>query len=678
MKTLKFFFAAIAAFMTMACAQEEIDVLTMGSTEINVSYKGAEQTLSFTTSAAWKIEADKDWVTFDVEEGQAGDVEVVMTVAANTGYEAREAVVTITAGDKFTEYVIKQGFATEFAADMKVNLNFKAQVFEIDVNSNLTYEVTLSEGAESWITSDALTKAAPAKETLAFNVAMNTGETRTAVIYLSAEGVSQTILVTQGPIEPISMTSVKVTYLGQTQNLYDSANNVYNQFDEYYLEFSNEEGDKLALSINSVMTETKTGVAAGVYTAGSTEHKVGTFTLDDGSANYYASALVSGAPVTVVDGSVSVSAGKLVADMVDESGLSYSFSYSGDLTNLSSFDADKSFTANINASFGGAYNTYFTSGAYAWNVEFYVSSKAPGMDVFFRYFNLTFYTDSNVSKTELPTGTFTWAQPEYDANVTYSQGKLLAQPGMMVACDGNDNGDWTQDRLSLYSKEGSTVTISKNDDGTYKFVFALKIQYYDWSEGYYGEVYDWNAEFDNIEIGSVPQTSNDPAPDADAEFKMVTMGGLSGYSFGDKFETGGNLFFLQNNYINGIYNMNLMLNQSGTYEVNNQPRNGYSTVPIENGTYTYSATPTAGERQILKAKYSSFTNTIQNTYTGTTYTITGGTLTYQSGSMTVDLVATDANGKEYKFTGTYADPFQQARDYSANATQLGRVSLITE
>ena len=129
MKTLKFFVAAVAAFMTMACAQEEIDVLTMGSTEINVSYQGAKQTLSFSTNAAWTIEADEDWVSFDAEEGTAGDAEVVMTIAANTNYEARTAVVTITAGGKFTEYVIKQGYASEFAADMKVNLDFKAQAF---------------------------------------------------------------------------------------------------------------------------------------------------------------------------------------------------------------------------------------------------------------------------------------------------------------------------------------------------------------------------------------------------------------------------------------------------------------------------------------------------------------------------------------------------------------------
>ena len=673
-KTFKFFVAAVAAVMALGCAQEEVDVLTMGSTEINVSYQGGEQTLAFNTNAAWTIESDQDWVTFDVEEGVAGNAEVVMTVAANTTYEAREAIVTISAGKLFTEYVIKQGFATEFSADMEVNINFKAQVFEIEVNSNLAYKVTLSEGAEAWITSDALSKAAPSKETLSFNVAMNTGETRTAVIYLSAEGVSQSVLVTQGPIEPISMTSVKVTYLGQTQNLYDATTNEYNQFDEYYLEFSNEEGDKLALSVNSVMADSKTGVAAGVYAAGSTDHKAGTFTINDGTAKYYASAVVSGIPMTVIDGSVSVSSSKLVADVVDESGLSYSFSYSGDLTNLTEFE-DKSFSANINATFGGAYTTYFTTGAYAWNLEFYVSSKAPGCDAFLRYFTVTFYTDNNVSKTELPVGTFTWAEPSYSTEVSYPQGTLVAEPGMMTSCTGNDNGNWDQNRLSLYSKENSTITISKNEDGTYKFNLGLKIQYYDWEQGYYGDVYDWNALFDNIEIGAVPQTSVDPAPDADAVFKNVTMGGISGYSFGDKFGTNGNLFMLQSTYINGIYNMTLFLNQDKSYEVNNLPRNGYSTNMFENGTYTFSALPVEGQKSILPAKYTAnYTSMIQNTYTGTTYTIKGGSVTWNSGEMTVDLVATDGTN-DYKFTGTYVAGFQQIRDYSANAAQLDRVTL---
>ena len=107
MKTLKFFVAAVAAFMALACTQEEIDVLTMGSSEIKVPYEGVEKTLEFTASTAWTIESDQDWVSFDQTEGVAGDVTVVMTVAANTTYENRTAVVTISAGEKFTEITLQ-------------------------------------------------------------------------------------------------------------------------------------------------------------------------------------------------------------------------------------------------------------------------------------------------------------------------------------------------------------------------------------------------------------------------------------------------------------------------------------------------------------------------------------------------------------------------------------------
>ena len=185
MKTLKFFAMAVAAVLSLACTPEVVDSLTMGSTEINVPYQGTEQTLEFKANTAWKVEADQDWVTFDVAEGAAGDASVVMTVAANTTYEARTAVVTVTAGSLFTEYVIKQGHVTEFGAEVEYNFDYKAQTLEVAVNTNAAYEVTLSEGAESWITSEAFTKAAPKKETLTFNISLNKGEDRTAQILIA-------------------------------------------------------------------------------------------------------------------------------------------------------------------------------------------------------------------------------------------------------------------------------------------------------------------------------------------------------------------------------------------------------------------------------------------------------------------------------------------------------------
>ena len=367
--------------------------------------------------------------------------------------------------------------------------------------------------------------------------------------------------------------------------------------------------------------------------------------------------------------------------MVDESGLSYSFSYSGDLTNLSSFDEDKSFTANVEATFGGAYTTYFTSGAYAWNLTFFVSSKAPECDVFFRYFNVTFYTDSNVSKTELPTGTFTWAQPENDTNLSYPQGTMLAQPGMMTACDGNDNGDWTTDRLSLYSKEGSTMTISKNADGTYKFVFALKIQYYDWSEGYYGEVYDWNAEFDNIEVGDVPQTASDPAPDADAEFNSIMNTLFSGHYLGDAWSTGGCAFMIQFPYVNSVYTIQLVINQDDAYTFEKNFSGRFCNTPFADGVYTYSNTkPEAGKKTLVHALYGT-KNTpycyIQNSYTGSKYVISGGSVKFDNGQIIYDLEATIGENT-YKFTGSHGATLQYLQDKSSAAANYKVPSDLVE
>ena len=676
MKTLKFFVAAVAAFMTMACAQEEIDVLTMGSTEINVSYQGAKQTLSFSTNAAWTIEADENWVSFDAEEGTAGDAEVVMTIAANTTYETRTAVVTITAGGKFTEYVIKQGYASEFAADMKVNLDFKAQAFKIDVNSNLAYEVTLSEGAESWITSDDLTKAAPEKKTLTFNVAMNTGETRSAVIYIKAEGVSQTVLVTQGPVEPIHMTSVKATYLGKTSYIYDSENWIYPEFDEHFLEFANESGDKLTISLNNKMSENAlAAIPAGKYVAdASGAHQASTFTLNDGSAKYYTSATVSGVSLDVVDGTVSVEVSgesyKIVAELYDVSGVSYSFDYSGELPEME----DKSFGADIVPTFDGQYDTYFTTKANKWSVTFYISKKAPGADVFLQYFQVDFYSPENVDPAVLPEGTYTLATPETSTEFTYANGITLAEPGMMTYFYGNDSDYNTVDAL-----EGSKIVVTKNTDGTYNFAVDFKLHNWYWDEEYNRvdiSDFDYAAEFKNIEIGEVPAGGMNPTPDADAVFSTVMSSQYVGLWWGDKWETGGSAFTIgfSGAAVNSVYEIYLTINQSVPYNFDPTFGGRYSVVPLETGVYTFSKTPAAGERSLVPVLYGT-TNSycyVMNSYTGSKMPITGGSITLNADTIEYDIEAT-FNGEVYKFTGSHAASLYYARDYVKNAKNINIV-----
>lgn len=675
MKTLKFFVAAVAAFMTMACAQEEIDVLTMGSTEINVSYQGAKQTLSFSTNAAWTIEADKDWVSFDAEEGTAGDAEVVMTIAANTTYETRTAVVTITAGGKFTEYVIKQGYASEFAAELEYNYDFMPQVLELALNTNIDYEITISETAKSWITTDAAVKSAPKKEAVTFMIALNSGDDRTGEITVTAGDNVQTIVVNQTAFEGTVMTAATATYLGSTSFIYDSENWIYPKFDEHFIEFTNEAGDKLSIAFNNdVLEDAMAGVPAGEYYAdASGAHQAATFTLNSGSNKYYTTATVGGVEVDVVDGSVTVDVTgksyKIIADLYDAAGASYGFAYVGEISQME----DKSFGAYIVPTFDGQYDTYFTTKANKWSVTFYISKKAPGADVFLQYFQVDFYSPENVDPAVLPEGTYTFATPETSTELTYANGITLAEPGMMTYFYGNDSDYNTVDAL-----EGSKIVVTKNTDGTYNFAVDFKLHNWCWDEEYNRvdiSDFDYAAEFKNIEIGEVPAGGMNPTPDADAVFSTVMSSQYVGLWWGDKWETGGSAFTIgfSGAAVNSVYEIYLTINQSVPYNFDPTFGGRYSQVPLETGVYTFSKTPAAGERSLVPVLYGSNSYCyVMNSYTGSKMPITGGSITLNADTIEYDIEAT-FNGEVYKFTGSHAASMYYARDMVKNAKNINIV-----
>ena len=116
--------------------------------------------------------------------------------------------------------------------------------------------------------------------------------------------------------------------------------------------------------------------------------------------------------------------------------------------------------------------------------------------------------------------------------------------------------------------------------------------------------------------------------------------------------------------------MSLFLHSDSAYEINNTPRKGYSTVPIPTATYTFSKTPQAGVNSILPAKYGATKCVVTNSYTGTVMSVSGGTVKYDGGTLTVDITAT-AGDVECKFTGTYSAGAPQAvRDMSTKTLTL--------
>ena len=675
MKTLKFFVAAVAALMALACTQEEIDVLTMGSSEVKVPYEGVEKTLEFTASTAWTIESDQDWVTFDQTEGVAGDVAVVMTVAANTTYENRTAVVTISAGDKFTEITLQQGFASEFGSELVYDFDDAAHTVTYTVSTNVDYEVTISEEAKSWITYVPAAKAAPVSEVVTFEVASNPGKDRSGLVTVKVGEYAQNIRINQYGY--IDMTEASAIHLGTRQFIYD-ADNGYTDFAEYYLSFANENGEAMTLSLNAETPSSPLdAVPAGNYVVdASGKHASKTFTIAslDGSVKYYTSLTAGGEQKLIVDGTVSVAKSEdgtytIIAGLYDEAGNIYRYRYIGVIAEI----VDDSFGASATAAMDGQYETYFATKANRWTVTFHINQKNPDCEVYMNYFSVSLYTPStSTAEDGLPVGTYTYAQPATNTDSKYAYGNLMAQPGDMTYFYGSDESGATVEYL-----EGSTIEVVKNADGTYNFKLDLKATSWEYdadrNQVTVVEEFTYTAEFKEVYVEQVVSNTTQPTPDVDAEFNSVMSPQTVGMYYGDRWETGGATFVVSFNYVNGIYMVYLALNQAASYTFEKNLKDRFCTTPIEEGTYTFSKTPKAGERSLLPVnmKTTSYCY-VQNTYTGTKLPITGGSVTWENGVIKYDLEASDGDVK-CKFTGSHAATFYYAQDKSSSAANLNIV-----
>ncbi len=675
MKTFKRIAITAIALLSVACGKEvPPDALLLTSTEIKVGQQGIQQDLKFVTNAAWTLECNEKWLVFDKRSGDAGEATVKMTVPANDTYEVREATVIIKAGDKETTLKIVQDYLTEFTTETVYDLDNRAQVITYTLTSNITYEVIIGEGAD-WITYVPAPKGAPVTDVINFEIAESSVEDRSGYVVIKAGEYAHKLVINQSLY--IDMIEVEASFIGTRMFIYNTSTNTYNEFDEYYLSFTNEDDDAMTLALNSSVSETPlAGIPTGDYLVdASAEHLDKTFSLaaPDGSIRYYTSFTTKGKEKTVIDGMVSVinegGTYTIKALLYDESGDSYNFRYVGTIDPI----VDNSFGADGSATFSNQYDTYFTTKANKWNIMLQFSGK-PNPEipkVNYLQFNI-FGSNANVAKEDITEGVYTLAFPELDPNITYANGKLLANTGDLTGLGGG-----TKAGNNLRAKEGTTakVTISKNEDGTYKFAIEATLEefIYDWDNGgvvvVKGE-FAYNAVVDDVVIGKIDETLG-AEPDRDAVFSSVMASQYVSLFWGDVWSTGGAAFTIGFTAVNGYYTVYLTINQSDAYVYEKNFLGRFCNTPIQEGEYVYTKTPAAGQLSLVPVRYGTSTvyTYVQNTYTGSKMTITGGSVNLSSTTITYNIQAT-LGEKVYNFTGSHPAEHYYARDYTARAKNL--------
>ena len=686
MKRITCFFAAALAMLAVACQKPEVeDSLSIETSSIVVSNEGVTQNIVFSSNADWTVESDQDFITFDRTSGAAGNnLTVVMTVAPNTAYTTRTAKVTVKAGSKSSVINVEQKEVTTFSSAMVYNIDSKAQDIEIKVEGNVSYTVTV-DGDSPWITVTQ-TKAEPVSGVIKLHVSANSQlGPRTGHFTVATDAASQTYEVVQAA-DWTPAASATASYVGLRDYFYDDG---YQTSPQTIVELVTEDGVKVCVVINLGEEEVDpTVLPTGTFVPDqSLERVAGTFALKGGNGQFFTYIQDGDRVIDVADGEVSIAADGsnvvITAALVDNALNTLSYSYEGELA-----VEDDSFEILVMSgyyapSFYSTTDTYFTTKANCWHLTIWPTA-APSADASpLSFVNFKIYGEAGeVDSSSLPTGTFKYvANIPTDDSVSYNNGKLNAQPGTFTDFSANDIPQ-SYSRI----KEGTEaiLTIEKNADGTYKIAFTATLEEYEHVVDEGGNwVYDedWNPvlnvlreyqysiEDDSVVIPYVSEGGR-PYPDEDVELVSSTFPSYNGLYFGPALGEGFNAFIIQFNYLNGIYNINLVVTvaeEDWVFE-ENMGRTNYCGTPLPEGTYTFSNT--IGDKKIVPGKFVGQPYcTVTNLWTGSIGAISGGSIDVSDNQITFNLDVT-VGEKTIKVTGSPALAVQAIRNYASYASRL--------
>lgn len=191
--------AALGALaIALSGCQKAPELTLSGPATVELSADGSAGSITFTANRDWMVAANDSWVHVSPASGAASDTPVTVSVSCdpNTTYEDRSSTVVIKAEGLSQSVTVKQPANLGLIVpqgDADINLPAGAQTFEVEVQANVSYTVSISA---DWVKQTG-TKALTSNK-LTFTAEENTTyDGRSATITISGSGLSRTVTVRQ-------------------------------------------------------------------------------------------------------------------------------------------------------------------------------------------------------------------------------------------------------------------------------------------------------------------------------------------------------------------------------------------------------------------------------------------------------------------------------------------------
>jgi len=125
---------------------------TDGNASAEFPAAGGTATAPFSSTVSWTASSSGAWCTVSPGSGSSGNTQLSLSVAKNDGYDDRSATVTISAGSARRTISVKQiGADGMLVSPETIEVPFYGGDFDITVQHNVDYTVTLSASAKGWI-----------------------------------------------------------------------------------------------------------------------------------------------------------------------------------------------------------------------------------------------------------------------------------------------------------------------------------------------------------------------------------------------------------------------------------------------------------------------------------------------------------------------------------------------
>lgn len=159
---------------------------------------GGGDSFEIESNGDWVITNDADWLTIEPSEGK-GSCSIALTASASDLYDDRNTVITVSAGDKTETFTVTQKYAEALLVTKnKFDIPQEGGEFTVEVQSNITYDIVIDEGCQSWITEVPSSKALNTY-THTFSVESNQDTTKRdgSIEIIGSNGKTETVNIYQ-------------------------------------------------------------------------------------------------------------------------------------------------------------------------------------------------------------------------------------------------------------------------------------------------------------------------------------------------------------------------------------------------------------------------------------------------------------------------------------------------